>query len=154
MSGRARRAAAIGLLSSLLGAATPAALPAQTALLLPSGVTVTPPGPAIPKNLVKFSGRWLGTWGSRDVILVFERIETGPDRATVVYAWGPRSASAKAPAAGPGWRRLKGTFVGGAFHLTLDDTARVFRLGPDDTLVGTWAPGSATDRVTLRRMAE
>jgi hypothetical protein len=44
--------------------------------------------------------------------------------------------------------------VGGAFHLTLDDTARVFRLGPDDTLVGTWAPGSPTDRVILRRMAD
>jgi hypothetical protein len=151
----AGRATAIGLLSSLLGVVTPVALSAQTALLLPSGVTVTPPGPAIPKSLVKFSGKWLGTWGSRDVILVFERIETGPDRATVVYAWGPRSASATAPAAGPGWRRLKGTFVGGgAFQVVLDDTARVFRLGPDDTLVGTWSPGGPTDRVTLRRMAD
>jgi hypothetical protein len=163
MSRLASRAGAIGVLAGLAVTVTPTVLPAQRTVPLPSGVTVIRPGPTTPKELAAFSGKWFGRWGtpgtpegSREIILAFERIETDPPRATVVYAWGPRSENAKVPGrshtTGPGWRRLKGTFVGGAFHLSLDDTVRVFRLGPGDTLNATWTQGQLTDRATLHRM--
>lgn len=165
MTRLALRAGAIGVLVGVVVAATPAALPAQRTVLLPSGVTIVRPDPATPKELAAFSGKWFGVWGdpgsrsgSREVILVFERIETNPPRASVVYAWGPRpqnvQVSDRSHLTGPGWRRLKGPFVGGAFHLTLDDTVRVFRLGPGDTLNGTWTQGQLSDHATLRRMTK
>ena len=157
--------AGIGLLASLLITLTPPALPAQNAVPLPGDVRIIPPEPATPKELAAFSGKWFGTWGvpgsrsgAREAILVFERIEVDPARATVVYGWGPRPENAQVPErahlTAPGWRRLNGTFVDGAFHLTLDNTLRVFRPGGGDTLAGTWTQGRLTDRATFRRLAE
>jgi hypothetical protein len=159
------RAGVIGLLAGLLISVTPPALPAQGTVALPGDVKITPPDPATPKELAAFSGRWSGTWGvpgsragAREVILVFERIEINPARATVVYGWGPRPENAQVPErshlTAPGWRRLSGPFVDGAFHLTLDNTVRVFRLGPGDTLAGSWTQGRLTDRATLHRLPE
>lgn len=118
---------------------------------LPNDINIVAPGPEVPENLAALSGKWAGkfSWtglkggasGSRELVLVVEKIEG--DQVSVILSFGsdPRSAEK--------WTRTVGTFSAlGKLKIPLKPPfARVevteeFTLKPDGTLAF-WAPPSS-----------
>lgn len=79
---------------------------------LPDDVKIVSPGPTIPSQNARYSGRWSGTWSNGlNHVLVVERI--GLRGVTVIYAWGKRRGR-------PGrWRRKTASFVSGKLKVIL-----------------------------------
>ena len=119
---------------------------------LPNDVNIIAPGPDVPEKLASLSGKWAGkfSWtglhggasGSREIVLVVEKIEG--DQVSVIFSYGsdPRSGETK-------WTRAVGTMSPmGKLKLPLKppftraDVTQEYTLKPDGTLAF-WAPPSS-----------
>lgn len=142
----------------------PGAVVSQSLVPLPDNVKITKPGSEVPPAQAAFSGRWFGVWsendkryGSREHILIVERIRIDPSRVNVVYAWGPRPALSAIPeramSTGPGHTRIQGAFVEDELHLHRSDGAFIrYRMLPNETLDASWELTRFKTTAVLRRM--
>lgn len=82
---------------------------------LPWGVKITPASPALPKNIVGFSGTWYGIWDNgRATTLVVEKIK--PPEISVIYSWGPLGTEREG-----GFRHHTGKIEAGKLTVTVPE---------------------------------
>jgi hypothetical protein len=120
---------------------------------LPADVRVVPPGPGVPREHARYSGRWIGRWDDQlDHVLVIELAAEsgGATEIVAVYAWGV------APGLGvghPGWQRVRGRILDGALRLDLTrvQATALYVMQPDGTLAGEYWRGSLVARVRMTR---
>ncbi|MGI9415649.1 MAG: isoaspartyl peptidase/L-asparaginase family protein [Hyphomicrobiales bacterium] len=124
---------------------------------LPGDMEIKPPDDRIAPDKTAFSGAWAGIFtGTLNHVLVVEEME--PDRAKVIYAFGPHPIFGESL-----YRRLTAVFVDGGLQVTEPDDMSAlgsyvvtYRLNPDGTLSATAKKkGSAQiDKMTLRRLTD
>ena len=83
----------------------PVSATSQAKVPLPDDIRIVPPGSEVPREQAAFSGKWFGIWGgvdvkhgSREHILIVERITTEAPAVVAIFAWGP----------GPRWQEIPG----------------------------------------------
>jgi len=125
-------------------------------LMLPPNVHIVIPGPAVPRELAAFSGKWTGTWvgrlqerqRSRDHVLIVEEIRG--TTANVIFAMGSGFQFEDTPNPMPAWQRVTGRFVDGALRLYFPalGVTVTYRMLSNDTIDG--ALERKGDRFTAR----
>jgi|SRR5579872_2765683 len=109
-----------------------------------------------PENLMRFSGAWVGSWGTNlHHILIVEKIETSGE-ARVVYALGDNLANNIKRV----WRRLDATVSGDNLKIvapSLIGTAisftATYSLTPAGDLTAIWKKGETTSRAALSKIS-
>lgn len=123
-------------------------------LEIPSGISITPPGPSAPKEIAGFSGMWVGLWnGSRSTALIVTALNG--DNAKCFYCWGSSPDAWKGASGGgqAGCRETFGTISHGELNVVLGGKAEArYRLNEDGTLAGIWQGTLIKLSATLRRV--
>ena len=124
---------------------------------LPDDMEIKSPDDRIAPDKAAFSGAWAGIFTrSLNHVLVVEEVE--PDRAKVIYAFGPHPIFGESL-----YRRLTAVFVDGGLQVTEPDDLSAlgsyivtYRLNPDGTLSATARKKGRTqvDKMTLRRLTD
>lgn len=111
----------------------------------PQEIKVVPPGPSIPPDLARFSGRWVGKWDdSRDHQLIVSEIR--PPREIVVYAF-------RAVPGFPRWSRESATYEDGLLRIDFPGmgTVATYQMNVDGSLNGVYGAGGNYSRAKMIR---
>lgn len=154
---KAKFANALLAIVALLFASTPNIGEAQDDLKfktpLPNTIRIVRPGSDVPKEVVAFSGIWVGVWkgayGSRDGGIVVERVT--PTTATIIYSWGVNARNIDST---DGFRRFQAAVEGNILRATFSNGTKVsYALRDDGKLEATYqAPGYAISYSTLTKL--
>lgn len=122
----------------------------NAAVLLPSDLTLTPPGTDVPPDIAAFAGMWSGDrWnGAVPHTLAVEHV-AADGTAELVYALGANKPAHRIH----GFERLTGKITAGHLHLAADGSDIVYSLTADGHLAGrATTPNGRRRHVLLTRI--
>ena len=118
-------------------------------LILPNNTNIVAPGPDIPKDIARFSGKWFGVAdGGLDHLLVVEKIHNFHD-IDAIYAWGraPQWNIYK-----PGWERFKGKIENQKLILTDGIVTITYKFRLDGQLDATYERPGVFSSIKLKKI--
>jgi len=115
---------------------------------LPKKITIVPPSPDLPKEIVNFSGRWEGLWevNSLPGVLIVEEINL--KEAKVISGWG------RGVYFPPGYDRIKAKVVGKEIRFSAKNCQFSFKLNEDlNSVHGERScPGGISSPITMKKV--